>query len=133
MRNTKYSIIALILSIFIILYLTIFSRQTGAAYQYQLFPFWSYIEWAKGSWRLGFEILCNILLFVPFGFFASNALSGRRKAVLLLGLCLSGLIELSQLAFRLGLCELDDVFNNCLGTALGYMLYDQIRKHKRGD
>lgn len=31
---------------------------------------------------------------------------------------------------RRGLCEVDDVFHNTLGTAVGYWLYTQIKQRK---
>lgn len=60
----------------------------------------------------------NILLFAPFGF-----LFPRKKGwkqVLIAGLIVSSMIELTQYVTLLGECELDDVISNTCGTACGY-------------
>lgn len=77
------------------------------------------------------ECFLNIVCFIPFGFFAGLL---SKKAcwwkVILAGALVSMTIELLQASFYLGSCELDDVFNNTLGTLVGwglYKLYSRIR------
>lgn len=68
-----------------------------------------------GYW---WDIVLNILLFIPLGF-----LLGRKgwKAILF-GFLLSAFIELAQYVFLLGYCEADDVLNNTIGCVLGVLL-----------
>lgn len=64
-------------------------------------------------------MLDNVLLFVPFG--ALLARIDRRARALLWVLGLTVLIEAVQYVGGLGLCELDDILNNSLGGALGWV------------
>ena len=59
------------------------------------------------------DIILNILLFVPLGL-----IIGGWKG-LFIGLVLSGSLEAIQFYFRIGYCELDDILNNTIGTAIG--------------
>lgn len=96
---------------------------------------WSYRAWFAGNRTIGFEILANIALFVPFGFLFSTY-AGKRWAWLSLpaGILLSGLVELLQLTQMRGLFEFDDLLNNSLGAALGWLgwllLYKNRSEHE---
>ena len=88
--------------------------------------FYSYKEaWISGStiaWR---NIILNILMFVPLGFWLPI---GKEKfrvfwRTYLIGFLVSLGIEGFQLIFSLGVCEVADLFNNTLGTLIGYGLY----------
>jgi len=86
--------------------------------------FWSYAAWALGKPGYGREILLNIALFVPLGYFLAAVLDGsavKRFGLLAAGLSLviSVAIEGMQYVDGLGLAEWDDVFNNVLGPVLG--------------
>lgn len=63
----------------------------------------------------------NILLFVPCGLVMPW--KKNWKQVTLIGLFLSGTIEIIQYITRLGECEIDDIIANTLGAAIGYGLY----------
>ena len=76
--------------------------------------FW---EIQNGYWQ---DIAFNIMLFIPFGF-----LVGGCKGALV-GICLSLGIEIAQYAFHIGMCELDDVLNNSVGTVIGVLLNKAI-------
>ncbi|MCT6904243.1 MAG: VanZ family protein, partial [Lactobacillus sp.] len=67
----------------------------------------------------------NVLCFVPFGFlspfvFAKKQTFGR---VLLAGLIFSLFIETMQFLLETGVSDIDDVFFNSCGAAIGYFLY----------
>ena len=86
--------------------------------------FWSYASWAQGKPGYGREILLNIALFVPLGYFLAAVLDGsdvKRFGLMEAGLSLivSVSIEAVQYVDGLGLAEWDDVFNNVLGACLG--------------
>ena len=93
-----------------------------------MIPFWSYAAWAQGKPGHGREILLNIALFVPLGYFLAAVLDGvdvKRFGLLAAGLSLivSVAIEGMQYVDGLGLAEWDDVFNNVLGACLGIGVY----------
>ena len=52
-------------------------------------------------------------------------------AVLLASGAVSGCIELSQLVFKLGLFEFDDIFNNVLGAVAGWCVFHILRSLRR--
>ena len=98
----------------VIVYLTIVSKcPPGREHQLNLILFWSYERWYAEDVR--WQVYMNLFLFIPFGFFV------RKKflTTLLISLAFSATIELTQYIFRLGLCELDDVFHNTLGGVIG--------------
>lgn len=78
--------------------------------------FW---EIQNGMWS---DIWLNILLFVPLGF-----LIGDWKGILC-GFVLSSGIEITQYFCRIGYCELDDILNNTIGSAMGVLLHYAVLK-----
>ena len=87
---------------------------------YKLTPFWSYVAIADGQKELIEENLLNVALGIPFGFLLSFICT--KNALLksfLFGAAFSACIEISQLFFKRGLCEFDDLFHNTLGSVVG--------------
>ena len=88
--------------------------------------FYSYKDaWISGSETAWRNIILNILMFVPLGFWLPI---GKEKLQVfwktaLIGFFMTVGIEALQLLFSLGLFEVADVFNNTLGTMIGYGLY----------
>ena len=73
------------------------------------------------------EIQMNLLLFVPFGLYLKMLDAANRRAILY-GLSLSLALELCQLIFGLGACDITDLITNTLGTAAGVYLYVLLHK-----
>ena len=71
----------------------------------------------------------NIILFMPFGFFLPllwrNYRSGHKIAIA--GMCLSTMIEISQLFIHRG-TDVDDVILNTIGTCVGYLVFKGVQK-----
>ena len=88
-------------------------------------PFWSYQSYYLGeNPELLPEIVMNIVGFIPLGFFMKAAFHKLRWwQVILAGGLVSFSIESIQYFFKLGIAEFDDVFNNTLGVAIGYLIY----------
>lgn len=106
---------------FLILGSCVIYRAAGDVMKYELIPFWSYAAIDAGQTELIEENLMNIALGIPVGFLLSFIFTHRSwwKAALV-GFVFSSVIELSQLLFKRGLCEFDDVFHNTLGCVIGY-------------
>ncbi len=80
--------------------------------------FWDYYI---GYWG---NIFGNIVLFMPFGFLLSYLCSQKRwQRILLYRLFTSIGIELAQLVFCIGVCDIDDVILNVTGAATGIIIY----------
>jgi glycopeptide antibiotics resistance protein len=80
------------------------------------------------TWLLRFalsNILGNIVLFLPFGFFVPCLWHGQRKywKFILTALCLICAVETLQLVSTLGSMDVDDLLSNLLGASLGYGLW----------
>lgn len=65
------------------------------------------------------NIIANILVFIPLGFFVSNKNSKNvfEALIICLGVILS--IELIQLLFKIGFFDVDDIILNFLGSLIG--------------
>ena len=71
------------------------------------------------------NIFGNILAFAPFGFFA-HVILNKKPSLLkftLLMVSASLLIEVIQLIFLVGSCDIDDVILNVLGAVIGYLIF----------
>jgi len=115
--------------VFLILCATIIFRETGAERRYNLIPFWSYFDYGKQSYFMEMigESVLNVLLFMPFGFFAGCGIQCMTlKKLLLFGGGLSISIELLQFFFKKGFCETDDVIHNLVGCIIGYGLWRAV-------
>ena len=100
-------------------------------------PFHSYRVILRGlitGWGLGliFEVIGNVLIFLPLGLVLSRLLRGRRSVwtVLAIGLSCSLVIEAVQYFSYLGIFELDDLFHNTLGALLGFRLGNYLRRYR---
>lgn len=107
-----------------------FLYRKGGYYHYNLLPFWSYIQFFNDK-ELRWEILNNILLFIPLGTILSKLYF--RKRFLLFTLCLSILIELIQLITGTGLCEIDDLISNTIGGVFGFMIGTCFLKYRMNE
>lgn len=111
---------------------TVFTRTPGIR-QYELIPFWSWYEiFVNHSKELLWENLLNVFLLVPMGILLKPLFGHKMRpfTAFLLGAAVSAAIEVSQLVFRRGLFEWDDMLHNGLGCMLGFMLCSRLWKYK---
>jgi len=112
--------------IFVVAGATLFSR--GSNYEYDMIPplFYSYKNawnnWSMTEWR---NIILNICMFVPFGLLLPMGLKWFRKCyrTYVAGFLFSLFIELSQMIFKIGIFEPDDLLDNTLGAIIGFGLF----------
>ena len=82
--------------------------------------FWAIRGWLAGTPQGKVEAIQyvqNILFFIPYGLLFPW--KDNWKRVFVTALVLSVFIELSQIIFNLGWCEVDDVISNTLGAMIG--------------
>lgn len=108
----------------VVLYATIL-RNSGGYREWNLHLFRAWREaWNNFSTKNWANVLLNIAMFVPMGFLLP--LLGRkfRKWYLTIpaGFAVSLIIELLQLTIARGICDVDDLFCNALGAAMGYFV-----------
>ena len=71
------------------------------------------------------NLLGNIVLFIPLGYFLPAISASLRKFYLtfLSVTIIITTVELAQLVFMVGTCDIDDLILNLLGASMGYGLY----------
>jgi glycopeptide antibiotics resistance protein len=134
-RQKGFLFVLFLLYLAMLCYFLFFSESFGRTdtareYRYNLQLFQEIARFTQHRQALGFRIFFinvfgNILAFMPMGFFLP-ALMGMRKNGVLVVLCcfsLSLLVEVIQLAYRLGSFDVDDLFLNTCGGLLGYLVY----------
>lgn len=79
------------------------------------------------------NIIGNVVGFMPFGFFLPVvSRRGRRwYNTVLLSFTLSLCIEVTQLVFKVGSFDVDDLFLNTLGGMIGYIAYRLVQRIRR--
>lgn len=111
---------------YLVLGVTILSRETGAVYILHLIPF---STWGSEP---GYLVLWveNILMTIPLGILLYILWSPFRKIgwSMLAGFLFSLSIECTQLFMRLGKFETDDIMNNVFGTLLGFLICKGISR-----
>ena len=149
-KSIKFSGICLFLAyISMLIYLLFFAESygrgmEGAFYDCNIQPFreirryLSYWE-ILGIRTVFLNLAGNIIGFVPFGALLPIFIRSVRNAwkVTLLSLEISAIIEVSQLIFRVGCFDVDDMILNTLGGLLGFGLfwvsskyYRRLEKHR---
>lgn len=117
--------------IFILFSSLVFSRAANENYMYNFVPFWTIPTILEGNVGHVREMLLNCLMLVPVGFLFPYVTKRGFKETLGIGLLISISLELLQLIFKKGLCELDDVIYNVTGALIGLVLYRLISKIRR--
>lgn len=81
--------------------------------------------WVSGSYTEWRNLILNIMMFVPLGIYIPIVFQRLNKfyKVYLVGLLLSVSIEIIQWKVGSGVGEMDDIFNNTLGTMIGYGIF----------
>lgn len=114
----KYGL--LILYLLFICYMTLLKRPAIATRKiFSIFD--SYIK-SVNDYSYRIDNLNNIWLFVPMGAILKSIFPKRN--VFLFIVMLSILIEFLQLQLNIGICEVDDVMNNCIGAIAGISIYE---------
>ena len=94
-----------------------------------LIPFQS-LEWGAQTKFTLFNLLGNIIMFLPFGFFTALLWRCTRKRVFLIGLSITGFIEIWQL-FVGRAYDVDDLLLNTLGVMCGFWLWKLLNAEMR--
>lgn len=88
-----------------------------------LIPFKEILRYSFGSEKFMTNVVGNIVIFVPFGIFASHYLDTKKLSTnVLVALIVSLCIEVMQ--YYLGRTfDIDDIILNIVGSFIGYLLY----------
>lgn len=122
---------ATIINLFCVLFITILSRTPTLRQVTHFVPFWSFTSYGHGK-----QILLNIALFVPLGFFLSSMFSSYKRPTLwpiLSALFVSAPVEITQFLTYRGMLDVDDLISNVCGAAVGLLIYKAVEELSRDD
>lgn len=136
MASRNITIMALILYLLLLLYLTLFSPFFGRMSYHRdinLLPFATISRYLNFSSSIGSAIINlggNIIAFTPIGVLLPMVLKNRLHFYLLIGITIatSVSIEICQYGLSVGVLDIDDVILNLAGGLLGYFIYKMIQK-----
>lgn len=94
-------------------------------------PFKEMTRYSIGSKSFFYNVVGNIVLFIPFGYFVTNYLKGKKlHHILIPSLLISLTAELIQ--YFIGRAyDIDDIILNVVGAILGFMFYISLRAIKQ--
>ncbi len=116
--------------ILVVLCSTVVFRSYFAEARIEYMPFWDYVAIANKTPGVSvWDIILNVVLFLPFGFLLSAIMpTWNWWNVLLSGCCFSFCIESMQFIISKGIAQTDDLMHNSLGALLGYFIFRMMRK-----
>ena len=112
--------------VFIIYILCLYYVVTGQDINYggvNLIPFKEMFRYEFGSYKFMKNIIGNILLFIPYGFFSSYYLNNKKIGTNVM-LCLIATFCIECIQYYIGrVFDIDDIMLNVLGGFIGCLLY----------
>ena len=99
-----------------ILYITLLSRTPSADRTVHLVPLWN--PFSEVHWQ---QVLLNIFMFIPLGYFLAPDFH-RIRTCILPAFLLSLAIELAQFFTYRGMLDTEDIISNCCGAAIGFLI-----------
>ena len=134
-KRTQYRILGKILFVLYIIFVFYFLLiseiygRTGEMQEYhynlvlfrEIKRFWNYRR-QLGIFATATNLLGNVLIFLPFGFFMAMASKYRSfLSTLVYSFALSLTVEISQLFMKVGCFDVDDLLLNTIGGMLGFI------------
>ena len=116
----------------LLLYQLLTNVETNTNSGYNLVPFTEILRYKIGSKMFFYNVVGNILLFVPFGYFVSGYIKASKVSHILAVSVISSLtVEVVQLQIGRSF-DIDDILLNVVGAIGGFLLYIAlcaIKKH----
>lgn len=98
---------------------------------YNLVPFTEIFRYPIGSQNFYFNVIGNIVMFIPFGYFISTYIKPKRiLPILLVSIISSSTVEFVQLCIGRSF-DVDDIILNALGSIIGFLLYVALNAIKK--
>lgn len=112
------------------LYYLLLSTDNAFAYGSNLIPFKEMTRYAIGSRGFVYNVIGNIALFIPFGFFVSYYIQATKtRQIVIISFITSLTAELIQ--FKIGRAfDVDDIILNVVGALIGFLAYIGIKTIK---
>ncbi len=107
----------------LMLYYLLLSTDNASAYGTNFIPFKEMTRYAFGSKGFFYNVVGNIALFIPFGFFVSYYIKAKKThQICIIALITSLTAELIQ--YKIGRAfDVDDLILNMVGAIIGFLAY----------
>lgn len=121
----------LLIYFFIVIYRTLFQRDFSYNPLSEVFDGWTIFKTQYTG--LDYQVIGNVVMFLPFGFLWALCFERKHKYVRALlnstlsSLCFSAFIEITQLIFSKGTFQFSDIVYNTLGGVLGAVIFVIIK------
>jgi glycopeptide antibiotics resistance protein len=116
----------------LLLYKLLTNVETNTNGGYNLIPFTEIFRYEVGSELFIYNVVGNILIFIPFGYFVSGYIKASKVSHILTVSIISSLtVEIVQLQIGRSF-DVDDIILNVVGAIIGFLLYIglcAIKKH----
>ena len=98
---------------------------------YNLVPFTEIFRYKIGSEQFYFNVIGNIAIFIPFGYFISSYIKPKRiLSILIVSLVSSATVEFVQLCIGRSF-DVDDILLNAVGAIIGFLIYVALNAIKK--
>ncbi len=98
---------------------------------YNLVPFTEIFRYKIGSDLFYFNVVGNIALFIPFGYFISTYIKPKRiLPILIVSVISSTTVEFVQLCIGRSF-DVDDILLNAIGAIIGFLIYVALNAIKK--
>ena len=123
-----YSLLAIV---YILLLYHLLLSTEGASSGINLVPFKEMTRYSIGSKSFFYNVIGNIVLFIPFGYFVSSYLNAKKThQIFIISTLISLTAELIQ--FKIGRAfDVDDIILNVIGSLIGFLVYLGLKGIKR--
>jgi len=116
----------------LLLYQLLTNVETNTSGGYNLIPFTEITRYEIGSKLFMYNVIGNIVIFIPFGYFVSGYIKASKVSHILAVSVISSLtVEVVQLQIGRSF-DIDDIILNVCGAIIGFLLYIglcAIKKH----
>lgn len=116
----------------LLLYQLLTNVETNTSGGYNLIPFIEITRYEIGSKLFMYNVIGNIVIFIPFGYFVSGYIKASKVSHILAVSVISSLtVEVVQLQIGRSF-DIDDIILNVCGAIIGFLLYIglcAIKKH----
>ncbi len=121
----------LLFIIYILLLYYLLLSTENASSGLNLVPFREITRYSITSKSFFYNVIGNIALFIPFGYFVSDYLKAKKThQILIVSTIISLTAELIQ--YKIGRAfDIDDIILNVTGAIIGYLIYEGIKGMKR--
>lgn len=98
---------------------------------YNLVPFTEIFRYKIGTNAFYLNVVGNIVMFIPFGYFISNYINPNRMLpIILVGAISSATVEFVQVCIGRSF-DVDDIILNVVGSIIGFLLFVALRAIKK--